>query len=88
MLYEAQWDVAMRKRTSVKKVADICRSMTSYCYILRVKADTGLGDALNHLIKALLPEMDKLDIAKIASQRLHNHPKMSKVVGTQLWLDL
>lgn len=88
MLYEAQWTVGERKRTPAKKAADICRSMTSYCYLLHVKADDSLGHTLNRLMKALLPELDEQDIAKISSQRLHNHPKMSKVVGTQLWLDL
>lgn len=88
MIYDDLWIDTPRIKSPAQKVADICRSLASYCYLLRVKADDELVCAVNELLGLLLPQLDAQAIAEISSERLHNHPKMSKVVGTQLWLDL
>lgn len=88
LLYEQLCMVTGRVRSPIQQVGDVCRSIASYCYLMRVKADQSLTHILDQLILVLLPQLSLEEIAKISSERLHNHPKMSKVVGTQLWLDL
>lgn len=88
ILYQQVWIDRGRARSSTQKISDICRSVSSYCYLMRVKADEQLVQAVNALLHVLLPKSSPDKIAKISSERLHNHPNMSKVVGTQLWLDL
>lgn len=88
LMYERIWFVEAKSRSSAQKVSGICRSVASYCYLMRVKADAQLTGIINALCDILLPDLELDDIEKISAERLHDHPKMTKVVGTQLWIDL
>ncbi|MCB1827573.1 MAG: TIGR02444 family protein [Coxiellaceae bacterium] len=88
LLYEDVWFLTKKVKSPQQKMIDVCKSISSYCYLMRVKADDALTETINTLLQLLLPTCSQTEISDITAARLHHHPKMSRVVGTQLWLDL
>lgn len=88
LMYEKLWIVDPKVRSQSQKVVDSCRSLASYCFLAHAKAENEMAILVVDLLCALYPTLPREDIEQVTAERLHEHPKMTKVSGTQLWIDI
>jgi len=77
-----------RVKAPQHKAADICRSISAYCRVMRTDFDKEACDVVAQLMHILFEKLKFDELKKLSRKRLLRRRGRNSAVATQLWLDL
>lgn len=75
-------------KTALQQCTDICRSMVSYCRVMRTDLDQQACDAVAAILSAMFSQIPEQALTKLCRKRLQHRRRRGGTTGTQLWLDI